>query len=95
MTGIPLGGGGKSTQCSPSLSYLFSTSELNRAWNQAVASGTIRDSLRTADIKAAGASREDCITLVLHNFWHEKLRFKLAFLKSDMTKVVLVYDLIL
>ena len=65
MTGIPLGGGGKSAQCSPSLSYLFSTSELNRAWNQAVALGTIRDSLRTADIKAAGASREDLITLVL------------------------------
>ena len=44
--------GGKSTRCSPALSYLFSTSELNRAWNLAVASGAIRDSARAADIKA-------------------------------------------
>ena len=57
---MPLGGGGggKSTRCSPSLSYLFSTSELNRAWNLALASGAIRDLARTADVKAERGSRD-------------------------------------
>ena len=55
---MPFGGGsGKSTRCSPALSYLFSTSELNRAWNLGVASGTIRDPVRAvADIKAERVS---------------------------------------
>ena len=48
--------GGKSTRCSPALSYLFSTSELNRTWNLAVASGSVRDSTRAADIKAERVS---------------------------------------
>ena len=54
---MPYGSGrGASTRCSPSLSYLFSTSELNRAWNLAVASGAIRDPVISGDLKAKRVS---------------------------------------
>ena len=47
---------------SGSLSYLFSTTELNRAWNAAVASGALRDSAKAAaDVarakRVAGSSK--------------------------------------